>query len=285
MSNAAPVQLRQVRDIGQVISDSFLYVRQNWKLLYGALIIGCLPPFLLGSFLIGRFFSSTMTQFSAQVPSVPSFGTMGLGYLFMAITGLMFVSIIQEHLRAYLHGETVLLSPGSLVARAISSVPQYFLIVFLSMIAIWLGLILLMIPGIWLMGALSLANPAQGIERAGAIESMGRSFKLVKDNWWNTFGVLFLLGLIVGVIAYAVMIPFTLLLGFGSMSGLEASNDPDATLRTMSIIMPLMFGIMGLVYLLLYPLPMIGVGLQYFNLVEQKERRGLGDRLSEFDQL
>ena len=31
MQNAAPVQLNQVRDFGQIISSTFQFLKQNWR--------------------------------------------------------------------------------------------------------------------------------------------------------------------------------------------------------------------------------------------------------------
>ena len=38
------------------------------------------------------------------------------------------------------------------------------------------------------------------IERLGAIDSMSRSWKLVSGHWWHTFGVIFVAGIIAGVV-------------------------------------------------------------------------------------
>mgnify|MGYP006976394218 CR=1 FL=1 len=49
--------------------------------------------------------------------------------------------------------------------------------------------------------------------------------------------------------------------------------------------MMFMMAVMSVVYLFLYPLPIIGCALIYFSQVEKKEQRGLGDQISQFDKL
>ncbi len=51
MQNAEPVQLRQVRDFGQLISTTFTFLKQNWKPLVRAMALVCLPAAVIGGFL------------------------------------------------------------------------------------------------------------------------------------------------------------------------------------------------------------------------------------------
>ncbi len=289
MSNVAPVQLRQTRDLGQVIADSFLFLRQNWKPLYKALAFGCLPFMLIGSFFMMRFVTGTFTRTLQDPTAQPDLGGMlggmAFGYLFTGLAVLLFVSIIQEYMRAYLTQEHTLLSSGDLIKRALGQVPTYLgLAIVVGFIVVALFFVFV-IPGIWMAISLCLVNAVHGIERAGVFGSISRSYSLVKGSWWNTFGVLFLLGLLVGAVAYAVMIPFYAIMGFGAMSGMQPGQDPNEAVASVFGMMPIMMAVMSLVYFILYPLPIIGAALQYFSLVEQKEQRGLGDRIAEFDKL
>jgi hypothetical protein len=62
------------------------------------------------------------------------------------------------------------------------------------------GFVLLIIPGIWLYAAWSVAVPALVIERAGPFRSLGRSRHLVKDSWGRTAAVLLVAAIITLVI-------------------------------------------------------------------------------------
>jgi hypothetical protein len=63
-----------------------------------------------------------------------------------------------------------------------------------------IGLLLLVIPGVWLAVAFSVAVPALLLERAGPFAAMGRSFRLVRGRWWATFGTLLVGYLLVGIV-------------------------------------------------------------------------------------
>ena len=86
------------------------------------------------------------------------------------------------------------------------------------------GLLAFIVPGIWLMVAWSLAIPALVAENRVGTNALGRSFALVKDHWWRTFGA-FLIGLVfIGLVQ--------ILLGFCAASLTELTEDS----RTLSLL-------------------------------------------------
>jgi hypothetical protein len=77
----------------------------------------------------------------------------------------------------------------------------------LAGIGIAVGLILLIIPGLFLLTIWSVIAPAIVVERRGVIESFGRSHELVRGDAWNVFGVIvvvFLLVIAASIIAGAI---------------------------------------------------------------------------------
>ena len=65
-----------------------------------------------------------------------------------------------------------------------------------------LPFLLLIIPGIWLVGGVVAELPGAAVRgRAGRSKALGRSFRLVKGRWWPTFGALVVMYLIVIVIS------------------------------------------------------------------------------------
>jgi hypothetical protein len=73
----------------------------------------------------------------------------------------------------------------------------------LAGLAITVGLFLLIVPGLWLITIWAVIIPAIVIERAGALDSFGRSRQLVKGHGWHVFGTLvlvFIIQLVVGIV-------------------------------------------------------------------------------------
>ena len=70
----------------------------------------------------------------------------------------------------------------------------------LAGIAITIGLILLIAPGLFLITIWAVIVPVIVIERSGAIPSFGRSQQLVRGNGWHVFGTLVLVFVILLVV-------------------------------------------------------------------------------------
>lgn len=68
-------------------------------------------------------------------------------------------------------------------------------------VLIFLGAIALIVPGIILALMFSLVVQTIIIEDIGALESLGRSRKLVSNRWLKTFGLLLVLYIIVGIVS------------------------------------------------------------------------------------
>jgi len=81
----------------------------------------------------------------------------------------------------------------------------------LAGLAIGIGLLLLVVPGLILLTIWAVIAPVIVVERTGVIEAFGRSRELVRGNGWQVFGVIFtvfvitiIAGIILGVIGVAI---------------------------------------------------------------------------------
>jgi hypothetical protein len=81
----------------------------------------------------------------------------------------------------------------------------------LAGIAIGIGLVLIIVPGLFLITIWAVIIPVIVIERTGALNSFGRSYQLVKGNGWHVFGTLvlawiiqFVVSLVLGVLLFAL---------------------------------------------------------------------------------
>ena len=96
---------------------------------------------------------------------------------------------------------------GSLVQSATPVIGPLIVAGILAGIGIGIGLILLIVPGLYLLTIWAVIAPAIVIERQGALESFGRSRALVRGSGWQVFGVivvLFLLQFIVSAVIQAL---------------------------------------------------------------------------------
>jgi hypothetical protein len=96
-------------------------------------------------------------------------------------------------------------SVGALIVAAIMILPFFFITGVLMQIMIVVGLILLIVPGLYLIGRLLLVAPALVAENIrNPIAAISRSFDLTRGNGWAVLG-LFLLVAVAGLVIVAVI--------------------------------------------------------------------------------
>ncbi|MEV0024235.1 glycerophosphoryl diester phosphodiesterase membrane domain-containing protein [Streptomyces atroolivaceus] len=106
-------------------------------------------------------------------------------------------------------GLTLLLSLMSAAIMAVGLLPGLALGGGAAGLALaFLGFIAACVVVLWLMIRFTLAAPALMLERQSVLTSLRRSAKLVKGNWWRTFGILALTYLLVIVLTLIITIPF-----------------------------------------------------------------------------
>ncbi|MDE2295706.1 MAG: hypothetical protein KGL36_09665 [Gammaproteobacteria bacterium] len=82
-----------------------------------------------------------------------------------------------------------------------------------------IGTLLLIVPGIYLAGALMLTFVAMIVGDLGALQSLGESYRLIKGHWWRAATIY--------TVATMIALAFYLILGL--LAGLGAAQGPGAS--------------------------------------------------------
>jgi hypothetical protein len=103
------------------------------------------------------------------------------------------------------------LSIGGTVSAATPYIWSVAAAAILAGIAITIGLILIIVPGLWLITIWAVIIPVIVIERTGALASFGRSRQLVRGHGWHVFGTLVLVFVILLVVEFILGLIFAAL--------------------------------------------------------------------------
>lgn len=167
-----------------------------------------LVPFcLLALLLMAPSFLYSMLLFgSDQDPFASySFGSFLATIIQMVLSQLIAAAITHGSFQ-YLRGRTVGL--GEALSRGLSLILPMLGVAILSGLAIGIGTVLLIVPGIIVAVMLWVAIPAAVVERPGVIASLQRSAELTKGHRWSVFGILVII--VVAVIAIMFILQFIL---------------------------------------------------------------------------
>lgn len=294
MQNAEPVRLRQVRDFGQIISTTFVFLRQEWRPLVRAILTIGLPASVIGGFLAGGTLGSMQNyRYSGNDPSElmgmlsSSLVLMIPGVLILAIGWLFVVSMVHEYIRAYHLNEHHGMTTGELARRGASQIGPYFGAGFLSALLMIVGMLLCILPFFYVWTVLSLALIAHAIERTGGSGALGRSNQLVKGDFWPTLGLLLVISLINMFINGALQLPFSIVgIVVGINTGLDSIDGGNAGLPTWyATFNAIATAVQWCFQMLTYPIVVVCMSLKYFSRVEETEGHGLREKIAGFDQV
>ncbi|MGI4803247.1 MAG: hypothetical protein ACRYFL_00645 [Janthinobacterium lividum] len=277
------IELAKTRDFGEIINDTFVFISQNWKPLLKSYVIIC------GFFIVAHLVVGLLQQ-QKLVSAMQTTNAYSLGYRYgQRFAAMLSVTYLLSLIFGLLNITALALVPLSFLAlykekgnvapeteEVWSYFKHYFFRVLVSYLVVGIclvaGFILCFIPGIYLWPILSLILPIIVFENATLGYSWSKSFQLIKENWWQTFGAI----AVIWIIAYAAMMIFLIpasLFTVGTMF-LSRSHPSAGALMLTTVISAL-----SQVFLVL---PTITAALCYFNLNEQKEGTGLMNRINNF---
>lgn len=287
------ITLYQRRDFGEKINATINYVTQNFRSFATAILYIGGPAALLTGIASGFMQSSIFDlSNSADRNSGDLFaafaGIFSGSFAFVMIFGVIAQSLISlaayTHLKLY-HARTQQAGsvgvPGQSASPTITvaevwadmqpNIGRVIITSLLVGLVMFGAALLLIIPGIYVGIVLSLALPVTIFEGSDFSATWSRCFQLIKEKWWSTLGLLFVMAMLVGVVSFIFTAPAAVL---GFMIGARLMPGVPTSI----IIVAQAFATVG--QYLLYSILYVGLGFQYFNLVERQEGTGL---LSEID--
>lgn len=194
------------KTLGEILSDAFNIYKANASKLILVVAIVVVPLSLIGALFAEAFAPDEigMNSVTGQVVfDDRSFGALllvgGIGALIaVLISAVLQAAMLRASAQATIGDPVDVEASYRYGFRRLWSVILVSLLVGLIVAA---GFILLIIPGIILLVFLSASVPALIVEDRRGTAAMGRSWNLVKGNFWHAFGVIIVAGLIVGIIS------------------------------------------------------------------------------------
>jgi hypothetical protein len=126
-----------------------------------------------------------------------------LGLVVSLIAGMLFTAMVVELVADVQDGRRDS-SPGQLLRAATPVLGQLILVSLVAGVAIVIGFVLLVVPGLILITIWSVFVPVIVLEHLPGLASLRRSRELVRGNGWQVFGVLFVLFVCVGLVSVGI---------------------------------------------------------------------------------
>lgn len=267
--------LRRSRDIGDILTDTFQYIRIHYLVLGKGLLFFVMPLYLVNAFLLQEY-SSQLIGDIFDPNNLDALQGLFSGRYFLAV----FFSIV-----AYSLIPVIVLNHMDMVSQGLEpqvsdliedSLPLILKIIGLNIIiAIIVGFsfLFLFFPAIFFGIKLSLAQSALVLEDRDIMESINRSWDLTKDFWWATFALLLIMYIITVFTTYVFILP-TAILSIFFVDGVATGE--GSMFVTFITTLELIFNAVGSLFTAIIQ---IAVALHFFNLVERREGGNLRSKI------
>jgi|GEM_PF-4049865 len=308
MSKLKPyLPLYKKRDFSNLFTDTFSYFLRNIGPLSKLYLIWVMPVVALSSlFLMWK--GNVMTDLGAiyQPDFVPDdqwfldFGVGFLGlYVLSGIAGLLMIVATCSYMRVYEENDGVIenmVEVNRLIKAKTGKVLGYFLlyiVAILLVIAIVVGAAALALPlgiilgfavmiGIIYVNINLLIAPVILVmeDEVGVIESISRAFRLMKGHFWLTLIVIFILGMLIGIVQYIFMIPMYIIMVIQMIGVVDGAADMSTgAAGTFSTL----FMIAGILYLfIMRTIPKV---LIYGSCRDEKEGLSIETELDQLEDI
>lgn len=195
------LQLRQVRDVGALFRDALtVFGRHAW--LFIALSAAVVVPAELivegvGLEMFTSGYDNSPTLAEAAVPTIVEF---------LVVTPII-AAICIYALHTIAEGQRP--RAGGVFVAGFEAFTPLFAAVLLAALGIALGLLLLILPGVYLAVRWYFVPQAVVVEGARGPGALARSSSLVDGFWWRTFGLIVLANVAIAIPGFLLLTPFT----------------------------------------------------------------------------
>ena len=264
------IRFQKVRDISEVMSDSFDFLKQEIRPLSKVILIYVLPFVIVYAGAQVYFQRNVLSQFdlSNTESIMANIGPFYLNLLVFMFFGIFIQTLLAgtyfTYIEAYVkHGRNGF-SVSDISGHFFSNSLLALGAALVYTLAIFAGALFCLVPGIFLANTLSLILFIVIFHKKGLSHALTLSWKLVNSQWWNTLAIN-----IIGIlIVYAISLVFSFPTIIMGITGSFAAVATESPLNYPNWYW-LLTSVSSMVTTILLVIPYTFQAFQYFNLVER----------------
>lgn len=276
------INLRESRTFDGVLRATFVFIRTMFKPLLRSIVLVAGIPTLVTFLLTLIAVLTTQSTDGINIRSTFIFVEFSFGASFTLIAAVAwFIPYVFVHVSItvfivlYVGNGYQPPTPADVWIGTKNNLLRLTGTFVFATLSIIFSFLFFLIPGIYVSIAFWIVFTVQLQEGRTFFDAVNRCFELIKGWWWQTCGILFICQVCFLSISY-IAIHSHILLNVLSAAGIGGMpySAISALLASLSLV---------IILLASFPLS-IAPAIQYYNLVERKEARGLHERISEIEE-
>lgn len=256
------IKLYETRDFSGNFDTTLNFIKQNYGAILKPLLI-VIPVILLAVY-IQPDISDIQVDYSNPWATYGELFTFKFFLSVFLVWLSLFIVMLYTtcYMAEYAKSADGKVNTANVWPKVFASILPVFAASIIYFILVIIGSILCLIPGIIVFIYLYFYMYVYIVEDRGVVDSLQRSYELVKGNWWVTLGYLFVFGIISILLSLIFSIP-TLFVTIGSLMQID--------FFTSDIFVYITSFIKSIGEVLVYPIVYIAGGVMYFSYRNQLE--------------
>jgi hypothetical protein len=273
------VELRKIRDFSENLNDTFVFIKQEFKPLL-ICFLGIVGVFMLAAAIIQGVYQNEMGNMIEDLlggnskNSSKAFEVFNSTYSWVGLLAWVNIIAMQVALTAYVKVYDRKDRETPTMPEVWQEFRKYFFKVLIYSIPITLliiiGLVFCIAPGVYFWVVLMPFSMILMVEDKGFTDAFSRCYVIIKDNFWQSFGI-YIIAFLIYYFASAII---------GSIIGLIAGAISYFTTKDISTTVVFVTSVLNIFSYVFYIIYFIAAILNYYSLTEKYDGTGILKRLN-----
>lgn len=272
--NKEYIQFKKERDLGAIITDAFKFIRLEGKQFFLTILKIAAVPMLIAVAAMIYYMTSMSSLMSQEVSGAIGMLASAVIMMLAYLVAFVFINLAGMHyIKSYIDNNGVV-NQEEIARKTKERFWSFMGFGILSGIILFVSVMLCVFPIFYTWTVLSLGASILVFQKESATDTIGKCFSFVSGHFWETFGVVFVVSLLVGVLGYVFQIP-AMIYQFIQMGIGMSSEDPTAIFSIFSDPIYLLLNLISIVgQLMFYAITLVTNVFIYFDINEQKNLTG-----------
>jgi len=279
------INFKKERDLGSIITDTFKFIKVEYKTLFRLYIkhVGWLLLLVVAASTYYQYQSlkistSVLTETGPAAFLTEMIAYTGVAILLLSVASIAYSAlslvVITSIIKSYVQNN------GEIYEDEVNQfVKQFFGRTLGSLVVVgllvFIGFLLCVLPGIYLIVPLSLIFPILVFQEKTFAEAFSESFKLIKNNWWISFATLLVVSILISLIGGLFQLPIVVMTAMETFVSIQdGTGRPGTETLSGNWLYMLFYILAALAQYILGIVTLISLTLVYFNLNEFHNKTG-----------
>jgi hypothetical protein len=277
--NKEIIEFKKERDLSSIITDAFKFIRLEGKQFFLTILKTALIPIVIAAIAM-IYYMTTMSSFNPNdssniISTLLSVLVMMIAYL----AAFIFINLAgMNYIKSYVDNKGII-NKDDISKNTKEKFWSFTGFGILSALIFFASAMLCFLPVFYTWTVLSLGGSILVFENETAGATIGKCFTFIKGHFWETFGVLSVIGILVSILGYIFSIPAVIYQLLQTGVG-NVNTDPTQVFSLFKDPIYLILNLIALIgQLAFYAITIVANVFIYFDINEQKNATGTIEKI------